>query len=666
MPIQYQPNNPDHSYNGNPFVKCDGVVYNYTEDETVEYLRCMTDVVYFAKDYVKVIHLDRGLCAYEPYPYQVGMLEHFRDNRFSIILSCRQSGKSITAIVHILHSAVFKADQTIAILANKRATANEMLSRITLALENLPFFLQPGCKVLNKGSIVFSNNTKIFSAATTSSSVRGQSCVIGDTVVTLKRADGIIEDRTIHAVSDEHVEVLTSLGFRRFDRLLRQGVKRIMTVVFTDGTLLKCTPNHRLFSDTRGIFVEAAILYPNEVLGAKTVASTVVGTSTSAVFDLQNVEETHSYITNGVVSHNCNLIFLDEFAFVQNAHDFYTSTYPVISSGKDTRVIITSTPNGVGNLFHQMWEAAVQNRSSYKPLKVNWWDVPGRDEAWMRETIANTSQRKFDQEFSVRFIGSSSTLVDPDKLFMIKASEPTAVRRNGLFKAFKIPVQGHSYVMTVDVAQGRGQDYSTFTIFDTSVMPYEQVATFKDNMISPMMLPDVIVRFAKEYNEALVIIENNDAGKVVCNGVYYEYEYENTFTQSSTKANGIGVTMTKLVKRVGCSNLKDLIELGKLDIHDAETIAELSAFEVKDNSYGGRDGVHDDLVMNLVMFAWFVSTDGFGFTSLGNLREILYADRIKELEDDVVPLGMMGNTSTDTFIHPDIQRAIDNAKEWNL
>jgi hypothetical protein len=665
MSQTYQPNNPEHSYNGNTQVKCDGVTYNYTEWEAAEYLKCMTDVEYFARNYIKVINLDKGLCAFEPYGYQKQMLQHYSANRFSIVLSCRQSGKSVTSIVWLIWYAIFNPEKTIAILANKRATANEMLSRITLALENLPFFLQPGCKVLNKGSIVFSNNTKIFSAATTSSSVRGQSCVTGDTMVTVLTDNGDRSDIRIDAITKEHTYVLTRFGFKRFDKLLNQGIKRIVKLLLTDGTFIRCTPDHRVYTSDRNSFVEVISLLPNEKLLDRTVDRVEQLYEVSAVYDLQNVADTNAYLTNGIVSHNCNVIFLDEFAFVQNAHDFYTSTYPVISSGKDTKVIITSTPNGIGNLFHQLWESAVQNRSLYKPLKVNWWDVPGRDEAWMRETIANTSQRKFDQEYSVRFLGSSSTLVDPDNLFAIKASEPIATRRNGLFKAFKQPTQGHAYVMTVDVAQGRGQDYSTFTIFDTSVMPYEQVATFRDNMISPIMYPDVIVRFAKEYNEALVIIENNDAGKVVCNGVYYEHEYENTFVQSSSKAGGIGVTMSKLVKRVGCSNLKDLVELGKLVLHDAESISELSAFEVKDNSYGGKDGVHDDLVMNLVMFAWFVSTDGFGYTALSNLREVLYADRVKEMEDDIAPLGIIGNADVG-YIHPDIQRAINDAKEWHL
>jgi hypothetical protein len=259
-----------YGYNGNPNVKRDGVEQEWTAKEVQEYAKCMKDPAYFAESYVKVVNLDKGLVPFNLYPYQKEMFKHFEDNRFSIVLACRQSGKSISSVVYLLWYAIFHPEKTIAILANKGSTAREMLSRITLALENLPFFLQPGCKSLNKGSIEFSNNSRIIAAATSGSSIRGLSV---------------------------------------------------------------------------------------------------------------------------------NLLFLDEFAFVENAGEFYTSTYPVVSSGKTSRVIVTSTANGIGNIYHKLWEGAVQETNDFKPFRVDWWDVPGRDEEWKRQTIANTSQIQFDQEF---------------------------------------------------------------------------------------------------------------------------------------------------------------------------------------------------------------------------------------------------------------------------
>ena len=525
--------NNEMGYNGNPNVLRDGVQKDFTEHELREYIKCSRDPIYFAQKYVKVINLNKGLVEFKPYPYQEKMFTHFNSNRFSIVLACRQSGKSISSVVYLLWYAIFHPDKTIAILANKGSTAREMLSRITLALENLPFFLQPGCKTLNKGSIVFSNNSKIIAAATSGSSIRGLSV---------------------------------------------------------------------------------------------------------------------------------NLLFLDEFAFVENAVEFYTSTYPVISSGEESKVIITSTANGVGNQFYRLWEGAVQRSNKFVPFRVDWWDVPGRDEKWKAETVANTSELQFSQEFGNSFIGSSQTLISSDVLLALKATD--AISRVHNLKTYHEPEEDHVYLITADVSKGRGQDYSTFTVFDTTVRPFQQVAVFRDNLISPLLFPEMIYRAANKYNKALVVIENNDAGQVVCNGLYYDIEYENVFVQSSVKAGGIGVTMTKSVKRIGCSNLKDLIEGGKLQVYDADTISELSTFEPFGSSYQAAEGAHDDLVMNLVMFAWFISTSAFGNVSDLDLKSMLYSDRIREIEDDMVPFGFMSLSTNSSESTDRIASIIAEKEAW--
>ena len=498
------------SYLGNPNVKRDGVEHNFTEKELQEYIKCMNDPAYFAHTYLKVVHLDKGLVNFDLYPYQEKMFDHFNENRFSIVLACRQSGKSISSVGYILWYAIFKPEQTIAVLANKGATAREMLSRVTLMLENLPFFLQPGCKALNKGSIEFSNNSRIVAAATSGSSIRGMSV---------------------------------------------------------------------------------------------------------------------------------NLLFLDEFAFVENAAEFYTSTYPVVSSGTTSRVIITSTANGLGNIYHKLWEGAVQGTNEYKPFRVDWWDVPGRDEEWKRQTVSNTSELQFDQEFGNNFLGTGNTLISGEVLLGLKATEPL-VRQESI-RTYERPQEGHDYIMTVDVAKGRGQDYSTFNVIDITQRPFKQVCVYQDNMISPLLFPDIIHKYAKTYNDAYVIIESNDQGAVVCNGLYYDWEYENMFVESSLKANALGATMTKKVKRIGCSNIKDLVEQKKLDIVDGETIIEMSTFVAKGTSYEASDNNHDDLMMNLVMFGWFAATDMFMNLTDINFKQMLYADRMQAIEDDMVPFGII-------------------------
>jgi hypothetical protein len=507
----------DHEhYLGNINVKRDGVQQQWAEHEVIEYAKCMSDPSYFARKYVKIISLDEGLVNFNLYPYQEQMFNHFNDNRFSIVLACRQSGKSISSVVYLLWYAIFHSEKTIAVLANKGATAREMLQRVTLALEHLPFFLQPGCRALNKGSIEFSNNSRIVAAATSGSSIRGMSV---------------------------------------------------------------------------------------------------------------------------------NLLFLDEFAFVERASEFYTSTYPVISSGKDTKVIITSTANGIGNTFHKIWEGAVQQTNEYKPYTVNWWDVPGRDEEWKRQTVSNTSQLQFDQEFGNTFFGTGDTLINSDTLLDLRSKPPIQVLEGGDVKVYEETKKDHEYLMTVDVARGRGQDYSTFNVIDITVRPFKQVAVYRNNTISPILFPDIIYKFAKVYNNAYVIIESNDQGSIVCRGLYYDLEYENVHVESAIKSNAVGIEMTRKSKRLGCSGIKDLLEERKLDICDENTILEISTFVSRGQSYEASDGNHDDLMMNLVMLGYFVSTQMFSDMTDINLKQMMFENQMREIEDAIVPFGFVDDGS---------------------
>lgn len=499
-----------NSYLGNINIKKDGVEIAFTQEQVDEYVKCSNDPVYFCTTYLKVIHIDHGLVPFKLYPYQEDLFRHFHSNRFSILLACRQSGKSISSCGYLLWFAIFHADKDIAIVANKGSTAREMLNRITLMLEYLPFWLQPGCKALNKGNIDFSNNSRLIASATSGSSIRGLSIA---------------------------------------------------------------------------------------------------------------------------------LLFLDEFAFVEDAERFYTSTYPVISGGKKSQVIIASTQNGPYTQFNQLLTNAEAGANDFAPFRVDWWDVPGRDEEWKRQTIANTSELQFRQEYGNECIGASNTLISAKALLGLTSGAVIKEDRNVLYYAK--PQPDHDYIMTVDVSKGRGRDYSTFNVIDVTDGMFIQTAVFRDNLISPLLFPDIIVRTARMFNEAMVVIENNDAGQVVCNTVYYEYEYENTFVESMVKAGGIGVTMSKKVKRIGCSNLKDLIEMGKLKIQDKQTVLELCSFEAKGVGYEATAGANDDLVMNLVLFAWFVSSDTFGDLTDVNLRDLLYAERMQEIEADVPLFGIV-------------------------
>jgi len=504
--------NQNENYLGNPNIKKDGIVQNWTKDQIREYAKCMKSPVYFVEKYAKIISLDKGLVPFELYPYQAKMFKQFDTNRFNVVLACRQSGKSISACGYLLWFALFQPEKTIAVLANKGATAREMLARITIMLENIPFFLQPGCKALNKSNIDFSNNSRIIAAATSGQSIRGLSV---------------------------------------------------------------------------------------------------------------------------------NLLYLDEFAFVERAAEFYTSTYPVISSGTDTKIIVTSTANGIGNTFHKIWEGAVQGVNEYSYFRVDWNDVPGRDEKWKEETINNTSQIQFDQEFGNTFFGTGDTLINAQTLLDLRASNPIRMLEGKDILIYKEPIKNHEYILVADVSKGRGQDYSSFSLIDISARPFEQVAVYRNNTISPLLFPNIIYKYANVYNKAYCIIESNDQGGVVCNGLYYDLEYENVHVESAIKANAVGIEITRKSKRLGCSALKDLLENQKLKVVDEQSILEISTFEAKGQTFQASVGNHDDLVMNLVLFGYFVSSAYFSNLTDLNLKDIIFNKKMKEINEDIVPFGFI-------------------------
>jgi hypothetical protein len=482
----------------------------------------MNDPVYFAEKYCKVISLDQGLVPFNLYPYQRKMFKQFQEHRFNVVLACRQSGKSISACAYLLWFALFHSEKTVAVLANKGATAREMLSRVTLMLENIPFFLQPGTKALNKGSLEFSNNSRIIAAATSGSSIRGLSV---------------------------------------------------------------------------------------------------------------------------------NLLYLDEFAFVERAAEFYTSTYPVVSSGKDTKIIVTSTANGIGNTFYKIWEGATQGVNEFKPFRVDWWDVPGRDKEWKEQTIRNTSADQFRVEFECEFIGSSNTLISPSVLKRLVYKQ--AQFSNEHTRIYKKPEEGHTYFAMVDTARGVNNDYSTIVVVDTTELPNEVVAVYQDNKISPYNFPTVIAQFHKEYNNAYMLVESNDIGMTVVETLHNELELDNVLMSAGKGRAGqvlssgfgsgsqyFGVRTTKQVKRVGCLNLKTLIENDQLFINDFKILDELTHFVQKAESYEAEGGNHDDLVMCLVLFGWLSNQEHYKELSNSDIRKHLVNQQSAHIEQDLLPFGV--------------------------
>ena len=537
-------------YLGNSNLKAAGVNINFSEKQVEEYVRCAADPVYFIKNYVKIISLDKGTVPFSMYDFQEEMVELCHKNRFVISKMPRQSGKSTTVTSYLLHYILFNQSMSVALLANKLTTARELLGRLKMAYEFLPLWLQQGVLEWNKGSIVLENGSKVLASSTSSSAIRGG-------------------------------------------------------------------------------------------------------------------------------SFNC--ILLDEFAYVpQNvAEEFFSSVYPTITSGKTTKVIITSTPNGL-NMFYKIWMNAnkqpnEEGKNEYCPMEVHWSDVPGRDEKWKKQTIANTSEEQFNTEFNCEFLGSLHTLVAPTSIKSLVYKTPLFHNSEGL-RVYEKPTEGHRYVLVVDTARGQGKDYHAFTVMDVTTFPYSVVVTFKNNQLAPMLYPNAIYPVARQYNQAYVLVEINDLGQQVADILHKDLEYNNlVYVQMMGRkgqvVNGgfgkvgqsqMGVKTSVAVKRIGCSILKNLIEDSKLLIEDYSIIDELCSFVAKGDSFEAEEGHHDDLVMTLVLFSWLTTHDYFKSITGSDIRKDLYESKIKLLEEEMTPFGFIEtgleeNTFTD-----------DMGTVWNL
>jgi len=356
-----------------------------------------------------------------------------------------------------------------------------------------------------------------------------------------------------------------------------------------------------------------------------------------------------------------NLIFLDEFAFVEAylAEQFFASVYPTISSGKTSQVIIVSTPNGL-NHFYKMWVDAEEERSSYHAIEVHWTEVPGRDEEWKKETIANTSEEQFRQEFECEFIGSTNTLIAASKLRSLAFHTPKET--HGHLDVYEAPQKDHTYTITVDTSRGLNIDYSAFCVIDVTQLPYKVVAKFRDNQVSPLVYPSTIANVGKTYNYAFVLVEVNDIGQQVADILHHELEYENILTTtikgragqqiSGGYSRGVqfGVKTTKQVKGIGCATLKTLIEQDQLLLEDFHIIAELAGFVMKGSSYEAEAGQHDDLVMTLVLFAWLTNQSYFKDITDVNIREKIYKLQQEIMEENVLPFGVIDDGREETFV----------------
>jgi hypothetical protein len=535
------------NYLGNANLKKVGVPISFTEEQVLEYQKCVDDPVYFIDNYCYIVTLDHGIQQFKLYDCQKKKIQTIHDNRRVIIMESRQAGKTTTSAAYILWYTLFQGDKNVAILANKEKTSREILSRYQLMYENLPLWMQQGVKTWNKGDVELENGSKVFTAATTAAGIRSKSV---------------------------------------------------------------------------------------------------------------------------------NLLYIDEAAIIPNniADQFFTSVYPVVSAGQTTKILITSTPLGY-NHFWKFWNDAENGRNGFTPLFIPYWEIPGRDAKWADEQRKVLGDVKYNQEVLCKFLGSALTLIRADIIEQMSFNPPI-LQDKGL-DVYEYSVVGvkddkgkyatkpHTYVIVADTAQGVGGDYSAFVVIDVTEVPYKVVAKYRDNQIAPLVYPSVIYKVASQYNMAYVLLEVNFSEQVA-HILYQEYEYENIlFVSKTTKGQQVtggfagagrtrvGVVTDRKVKRIGCFNFKSLLEEKKLLIFDSDIISEISTFIERKNSFEADEGYHDDLVMPLVLFGWLTTNPYFKEITDVNLRQAIYEEKIKQIEEEMLPVGFLDDGQEEELVLED-------------
>jgi len=445
------------------------------------------------------------------------------------------------------------------------------------------------------------------------------------------------------------MKILGAKDFENFQGFDQTGEKECLVINFESGKELECSKNHAVLLEDQN-WVMAKELYVGDVLSGGEIIYAIAPIGNKMTYSPVEVGNDFSYYSNGVINHNC--------AFIEGYDDFFASVYPTISSGESTKLLMTSTPNGM-NHYYKTCDGAEKGTNGYEFVKVMWYDVPGRGDKWKQETLEaiDFDEEKFKQEFCCQFLGSSGTLISSEKLKAMVFSKPLVELEK--IKQFEKPAAGHTYVMTVDVSRGKGLDYSTFSVIDVSQTPTKQVCTFKDNLITSTDFASIIFRIATLYNNAHLLIEINDIGGQVADILYFDYGYEELIYTSNNGRNGKqvsggfknnvdrGIRTTKTVKTVGCSILKLMIEQDQLLINDFDTIQELYSFSRKGNSYEAESGAHDDMVMTLVLYAWLTVQTFFKDLTDTNMMELLREKSEEQMQEDLLPFGFVNDGLSD-------------------
>jgi hypothetical protein len=662
------PSREEH-YLGNPLLKRSNIKVELTPEQLLELAKCSEDPIYFARNYIKIVNQNDGLVNFEPYSFQEEMLNNFYKNRFNVCKLPRQPLSIKTPIATVggwkelfdIAIGDFVYDNNgnpVQVIHKTEVFHNTKCYKVIFNGETIVADFKHGWRIILNGEEshattqdLYELKTKGYYLETIESQVPKEYSLDPKTRKTHKILD-------VQPTDSTPVQCLT---VDSFDHVFLCGKSFIPTEnCGKSTTAVSFIVHNLLFNELTSVAILA-----NKQSSAKDVMSRLhtayenlpkwmqqgVKSCNKHSLELENGSKVIASSTSAsaVRGGTYNLLMLDEYAFVpeQIANTFMMSVYPTITSGKNSKIIVTSTPNGI-NHFYKLWVDAKEGRNGYHPQEINWYDVPGRDEKWRADQIANIGQKAFDQEFNTEFLGSSETLISGSKLSAITTKQ--AIRKRNSLDVYEEPKAGHVYVTMVDTARGVEKDYHAFVIIDITNPPYNVVAKYKNNELKPELYSDVVREVAFQYNQSFLLCEVNDIGNQVAKDLIDD-EYPNMLLCSTKSRSGqfvgqnfsgkyeLGVKMQKNIKKIGCLKLKTLIEENILMVNDLDIFSELTTFVQKGASFEAETGRHDDLVICLVMFSWLTTNQYFKDIIDIDLRQRLLAEKKDKEEEDVLPFG---------------------------
>lgn len=321
-----------------------------------------------------------------------------------------------------------------------------------------------------------------------------------------------------------------------------------------------------------------------------------------------------------------SMLAIDETAFIEPhiLSEFWSSVIPTISSGKKSKILLVSTPNGVGNRFYEIYSGAESGQlKEWKSERIDWWDIPGRDEQWKRTQIELLgTEEKFLQEYGNAFLDDSSSAVGALLIEKFKQNKkpPIWTSEEGDYTVFEYPDKTKLYVIGVDVGEGIGRAASVAQVLDvTDLQNIQQVAVYGSPTIEPFHFANKLLTIGQSWGEAPMLIERNNCGAQVIDALHYHHHYEKivSYSKISTldkynSTRNLGVLSHTNIRSDGIANMRYWVNhLQAVHINDPQTISEFETFVKQPNgTYRKRtDKFFDDRIMALTWALFILRTE---------------------------------------------------------